>query len=154
MRKGWVEIYSIKKEERPHSKTENYSESKINKKVLDLFLFSFLGTIVLVAIFSIIEIKSTSTQINSNPKISSYAVDIMTPENYPKTYKKWGKDHFEKINNLLEPAAKHASLKSSCDEVEFVALSDSKSIAPNHIVIFANCKNGNQFHITENDLIR
>lgn len=81
--------------------------------------------------------------------IADYALDPYTQSGYPKTFKKWGKKGVARIEEVRKLAAMVASKSRSCDQVEIVELSDNRSVPPDRIVIFIDCKNGARLYVTE-----
>lgn len=84
-------------------------------------------------------------------KIGPYAVSSITQGQYPKAYKAWGKKGIDRINKLLRPGAELIAASPECDLVEYIDLSD-RSKAPSAIVLFADCKNGKRFFVTEKEI--
>lgn len=97
---------------------------------------------------------------NSNPEtlqkkpgiIGPGAINPLDKKNYPNLYKKWGKEGFQKINNLLEPAANHLVQNSSCDTLDLLDVSDTRSIPKQKIVFFADCANGQRYYVSEDEI--
>lgn len=85
-------------------------------------------------------------------KIQKGADSPMTQESYPKTYKTWGRAYFNRLNEMMPKVALKAAESDKCDMVTWVGLSDSRSTPKKEAVFFADCKNGERFYISENDL--
>ncbi len=101
------------------------------------------------------ESKNTEKQeeaIQHIPRIASHAVIPITKESYPKLYKKWGKAGVDRINELMPLAAKKVSESPECDEVDYVEISQERSISGKKIVFFVDCRNRKRFYVDESDL--
>lgn len=100
---------------------------------------------------------SPTEQANEAPalaaKISTHAISPITEKSYPKTFRKWGAQNIKKVNNLLRPAALVAAKSDTCDKIDYVDLSDSRSTPPDTIVFFVDCLNNQRFYISEQDII-
>jgi hypothetical protein len=86
-------------------------------------------------------------------EISDDAVMPITQHSWPKTYAAWGKDGIDRINALMQPAAEVVASSPGCDRLDVLALSEDRSSAPNSVVFYADCANGNRFYITEDDIV-
>ncbi|MAX61516.1 MAG: hypothetical protein CMK02_07970 [Polycyclovorans sp.] len=85
----------------------------------------------------------------ANPKITPGADLPVTRSGYPKTFERWGEAGVARINKAIKNGAQTVAANSKCDKVEIVALSDGRSSPPNNIVLFADCRNGERFYLTE-----
>lgn len=86
------------------------------------------------------------------------AIDLMSKEQYPKAYAKWGSGGFKKINQLMKPAAEIILKSNDCKALETIALSDERSDPKKKkIVFFADCKdqqkNYVRYYITEDEIL-
>ena len=106
----------------------------------------------------IVSLQSKSPEVKEEKKIDlaskiqKGADSPMTQESYPKTYKTWGKAYFNRLNEMMPKVALKAAESDKCDMVTWVGLSDSRSTPKKEAVFFADCKNGERFYISENDL--
>jgi len=73
----------------------------------------------------------------------------ITKSGSPRTFKTWGAKGVARINKAYIGAAEIASRSSRCDAVSVTGLSFEKSKPPNDIIVFADCKNGERFYVTE-----
>ena len=73
-------------------------------------------------------------------------------KSYPKTYATWGAKGVKKIETYRGLAAKSVSANLGCDFIEAVDLSDNRSVPPNKIVIFVDCRNGARFYLSSVEL--
>ncbi|MBV2144248.1 hypothetical protein KUG47_12160 [Falsochrobactrum sp. TDYN1] len=85
-------------------------------------------------------------------KIDSNVYDPYTPQNYPKTFKTWGKKGAASINKYRVLAAEEAIKNPRCDFVETSELSDNRSSPPNNVVIFVDCRNGERFYLSSAEI--
>lgn len=86
------------------------------------------------------------------------AIDLMSKEQYPRAYAKWGSDGLNKINKLMEPAAKIILKSNDCKALETIALSDERSEPKKKkIVFFADCQDNQRnyvrYYITEDEIL-
>ncbi|GAB1668159.1 hypothetical protein Mh1961_13790 [Mannheimia haemolytica] len=99
------------------------------------------------------EVKNEGlTQANLEQKIEAGAFLPMTKKSYPKAYKLWGQDGFNRINKLGPLAAELVAKSKQCDKVIDVSLSDAKSNPKSYIVFFVDCKNKERFFVSESDI--
>ncbi|KKW75752.1 hypothetical protein AAV97_18375 [Acinetobacter sp. Ag2] len=86
-------------------------------------------------------------------KISEYAYNNYTEDQFPKMYKKWGVEWMSKFSDLEHKAAnKIANENNTCDSIEVVALSENRSTPKKEAVFFVDCLNGERFYVSQNDL--
>lgn len=65
---------------------------------------------------------------------------------YPKLYKQWGEKAVNEMNGYLPRIAEHIAREDSCDAVETVDISDSRSNPKaKQMVFFVDCRNGKRF---------
>ncbi|MFW1645009.1 hypothetical protein [Acinetobacter guillouiae] len=99
--------------------------------------------------------SSESNNVNNElpKKISEYAFNSYTEEQFPKMYKKWGAEWMSKFSDLEHKAAnKIANENNTCDSIEVVSLSENKSTPKKEAVFFVDCLNGERFYVSQNDL--
>lgn len=136
---------------------------KIKKPITagKIILWLFIGFVVLALLGNCIKQPGTAThnhieEHKSQQAESKVSPDIMnfryTKQSYPKLYRQWGDAAMEKINQLMPKAALHVAKESSCDRVENVDLSDSRSTPSDKIVFFVDCANKNRFFVSESDI--
>ncbi|WP_266030427.1 hypothetical protein [Brucella intermedia] len=101
------------------------------------------------AMFAIILSPATFA---ADENIDSNVFDPYTPKAYPKTFKTWGKNVVAKIDKYRALAAREVIKNPKCDFVESSELSDNRSSPPNKIVIFVDCRNGERFYLTSNEI--
>lgn len=102
-----------------------------------------------IALVAILFYSTTSL---ANPKIADHAIYPITQKGYPRLYSQWGPEGVRKINQLMPLAAEKAASSNSCDKVDIVEISQSRSSPKGNIVFFADCMNGKRFYITDRDL--
>lgn len=85
--------------------------------------------------------------------IDQYAVSPLSKSGFPKAHAAWGDTGFARINKAMESAAVAASLSPGCNRVEMVSYSESRSSAPDKIVVFADCANRERFYFTESQAL-
>ncbi|WP_169295713.1 hypothetical protein [Advenella sp. EE-W14] len=85
-------------------------------------------------------------------KLEGHELFTITQKDMPKTYKKWGKAYIERINALMPKAAELVVKASNCDQLSYVNLSDNESIPKEIVYIYADCKNGERFMMSESDI--
>ncbi|ENW2389450.1 hypothetical protein C5L00_001579 [Neisseria gonorrhoeae] len=72
---------------------------------------------------------------------------------YPKLYKQWGEKAVNEMNGYLPRIAEHIAREDSCDAVETVDISDSRSNPKaKQMVFFVDCRNGKRFFVSTDDL--
>lgn len=72
---------------------------------------------------------------------------------YPKLYKQWGEKAVNEMNGYLPRIAEHVAREDSCDAVETVDISDSRSNPKaKQMVFFVDCRNGKRFFVSTDDL--
>lgn len=108
--------------------------------------------------FSNLLIATYSTLASAQGTIQSGAIDLMSKEQYPKAYAKWGASGFKKINQLMQPAAEIIIKSNDCKTLETIALSDERSDPKNKkIVFFADCKDQQKsyvrYYIAESEIL-
>lgn len=86
-------------------------------------------------------------------KIPDNVYWMMTKKDFPKAYKQWGQKGLDKINSLAPQVSELVAKSKKCDVLSEVALSDAKSKPKKNIVFFADCKNGERFYISEEDIV-
>jgi len=141
--------------QRQRSDSAGTKQKNPMKKVLWILFASFV-------IFSIVrgcdgrDSSSDSSQPSTISPESKIYPDILnfkyTKKDNPKLYQRWGKSGIAKINELIPKAARLIAKESSCDRVELVEVSDSKSKPRSKIVFFADCTNGKRFYVSEDDI--
>lgn len=91
----------------------------------------------------------------SLPKpIGEFAYNDYTQNQFPKLYQEWGNKWVEKIAEVEKAAVyKIANEHNACDSIEEAGISTSESTPKKEIVIFVNCTNGEQFYVSQNDLL-
>ena len=137
--------------------------TKVKQKIPIKNLFAlFLMAIIMIAFMKSCKEKhpssgsSGTTQSTAQQTESKIAPGILnfkyTQKDYPKLYQRWGKSGISKINELMPKAARLVARESSCDRLEVVEISDSKSKPRSQIVFFADCANGKRFYVSEADI--
>lgn len=101
----------------------------------------------------------TPMPLTAKPPASAHAAEMdpnaLNPydaKNYPKTYAPWGAKGVKQIETYRGLAAKSVSANLGCDFIETVDLSDNRSVPPNQIVIFVDCRNGARFYLSSAEL--
>lgn len=95
---------------------------------------------------------AASASFAASDKIDSNVYDAYTQKSYPKTFKAWGKKGVAKIDKYRALAAEESIKNPRCDYVETAELSDSRSSPPNNVVIFVDCRNGERFYLSSDEL--
>lgn len=86
-------------------------------------------------------------------EISAHAYSNYTYDQYPRTFDKWGEDWVRKISDVEHGAAeKIANDPNTCDIIDYVGLSDNKSIVKQKIVVFVDCRNGDRYYVSDNEV--
>lgn len=84
---------------------------------------------------------------------SKSLADAMRPfdeQHYPKMYAKYGNEAMQRVNALLPEIGNKVANSKYCDKVEMSGISDQST--PNNMVVYVNCANLKQYHVSENDL--
>lgn len=89
----------------------------------------------------------------ASPKILPLALSTYTRTGYPKTFATWGDAGVARIMEHERRAALLVAQNPKCDFVELVGLS-SRSRAPDNIVSYIDCKNGQRFVVSADELAR
>lgn len=89
---------------------------------------------------------------NESVKDYSNIVAPITQKGYPKTYNAWGKKWIDDINAAMPIAVNQVAKSEKCDEPIDVSLSDNRSKPKKEAVFFVDCKNGERFFISQNEL--
>lgn len=89
----------------------------------------------------------------ASPKILPHALSTYTRTGYPKTFATWGDAGVARIIEHERRAALLVAQNPNCDLVENAGLS-SRSRAPDNIVSFIDCKNGQRFVVSADELAR
>lgn len=89
----------------------------------------------------------------ASPKILPHALTTYTRTGYPKTFATWGDAGIARIMEHERRAALLVAQNPECDLVEIVGLS-SRSHAPDNIVSFIDCRNGQRFIVSADELAR
>lgn len=85
-----------------------------------------------------------------DPAPSAYAP--YTRKGWENTFRAWGPKGMKRINEYRKKAAFSVASSQSCDNVEYAEFSDNRSYPPNNIVIYVDCKNGQRFYLTSEEL--
>ena len=96
--------------------------------------------------------KPAAAAIPPEQKIASGIVDVYTKARYPKLHKAWGDAGMKRINELKPKAALAVAAHQSCDRVEVIEISDSRSNPPKEAVFFVDCANKERFYVTEAEI--
>jgi hypothetical protein len=100
-----------------------------------------------------IEEKQASEPVNNHSAIiMAGAYSNYTATAFPKLYDEVGEDGFKIIYEHDKKAAKMVSELNECDMVETSAYSPSMSIYPTKIVSFVDCKNGNRYYVSNDEI--
>lgn len=98
----------------------------------------------------IISICSSLPVEAKEPSPSAYAP--YTRKGWENTFKVWGAKGMKRINEYRKKAAFSVASSQSCDNVEYAEFSDIRSYPPNNIVIYVDCRNGQRFYLTSDEL--
>ncbi|ENW29368.1 hypothetical protein PFCIP103579_3122 [Prolinoborus fasciculus] len=99
--------------------------------------------------------KKSNTSEQSGPKkISQYAYNNYSIDQFPRLYAEWGEDWVKRISELEKQAVqKIANEPNTCDSIDMVALSDNRSTPKKEAVFFVDCVNGERFYVSQTDLV-
>lgn len=97
------------------------------------------------------EQQAPKPKFDPKEKIAEYAVEVMKSKDYPKAFKQFGNAYMKKVNELAPKAALTVAERNSCDRVEVVTFSPSKS-TKNEIIWVIDCANKERFWVSEFDL--
>ena len=75
-----------------------------------------------------------------------------TRKMYPKTFQRWGTTGVKRIDAYRRKAALLAARNPRCDVVELSELSEIRSVSPSKIIVFVDCKNGERFYLSNEEL--
>ncbi len=75
-----------------------------------------------------------------------------TRDQFPKAFSAWGQSGIDRIQELREAAAKSAAANPSCEFVDMVELSESRSTPRSNPVVYVDCRNGERMYFSEDDL--
>ena len=100
---------------------------------------------------------SVATQAKAQPNpIKDYG-GIVVPysqKNMPKLYANWGGEWVKKINAMMPKVVAKVANNPKCDTPEIVELSDNRSRVKKEAVFFVDCKNGERFYVSQNELVQ
>lgn len=98
--------------------------------------------------------QAISTETSRLPsEISKDAYSNYTYDQYPRIFDTWGKDWVQKISEVEHAAArKIANDNNDCDVVDYVGLSENKSVVKQKIVVFVDCRNGERYFVSDSDI--
>lgn len=93
----------------------------------------------------------TPTPVDVSAKISPDAAFLIEGEGWDKTRREWGSAGIKRINAAMPKAAEKAAQSPTCDYVEIVGISD-RSKPRSMAVFYVDCRNGQRFYVSEDDL--
>ena len=100
-----------------------------------------------------IEVVETETSRSQPVEIDySHVVYEITEKGYPGTYAKWGKEWIDDINRMMPLAVQRVASNPKCDAPETADLSDNRSSPKQEAVFYVDCRNGERFYISQNEL--
>lgn len=82
----------------------------------------------------------------------SHVVYEITEKGYSGTYAKWGKEWIDDINRMMPLAVQRVASNPKCDAPETADLSDNRSSPKQEAVFYVDCRNGERFYISQNEL--
>ncbi len=82
----------------------------------------------------------------------SHVAYEITEQGYPGTYAKWGKEWIDDINRMMPLVVERIASNPKCDAPEIADLSDNRSSLKQEAVFYVDCKNGERFYISQNEL--
>ena len=102
---------------------------------------------------AIAQTKPTASQspVKPNNKYDDIVVPY-TQKTMPKLYADWGGEWIKKINAMMPQVVAKVATDPKCDSPELVDLADTKSTIKKEAVFFVDCKNGERFFVSQNDL--
>lgn len=156
--RAWFYLHKLSKS----SMTEDNSQGLKDKSLL-IMVGGFVFLLVIVLFFALIfkpqekeniEIeKIESASASKALEISQYAYTSYSKEGFPKTYAIWGDEWVAKFPEMERKVAqKIANASNSCDAIEIVSLSDTRSLPKQEAVFFVDCSNGERFYVSQNEL--
>lgn len=100
-----------------------------------------------------IEVLETETSQSQPVEIDySHVAYEITEKGYPGTYAKWGKEWIDDINRMMPLAVQRVASNPKCDAPETADLSDNRSSPKQEAVFYVDCRNGERFYISQNEL--
>lgn len=90
-------------------------------------------------------------KVDTQAKISPAAVMLIEGEGWDKTRREWGSAGIKRLNAAMSKAAEKVAEAQGCDYVELVGLSD-RSKPKQMAVFYVDCRNGQRFYVSEDDL--
>lgn len=76
----------------------------------------------------------------------------ITEEDHAQVYARWGKEWVENINAMMPLAVAKVAANDKCDLPEKVDVSENRSLVQKEVVFHVDCKNGEQFYVSQNEL--
>lgn len=100
--------------------------------------------------------QSQNIDKGSQPKLVakdySHVAYEITEKGYPGTYAKWGKEWIDDINRMMPLAVQRVASNPKCDVPETADLSDNRSSPKQEAVFYVDCRNGERFYMSQNEI--
>lgn len=101
---------------------------------------------------SVTSVEVADTPIRSVNIDYSHVAYQITEQDYPGTYAKWGKKWIDDINSMMPLVVERIASNPKCDAPEIADLSDNRSSLKQEAVFYVDCKNGERFYVSQNEL--
>ncbi|MGF6590210.1 hypothetical protein [Pseudomonas sp. 2835] len=88
-----------------------------------------------------------STQVA--PVIDESLLPVYSPQLHTNTYARWGEEGVQRISRAQRQALYAIARQPACDQVTFLALTETMSQPPATIVTFVQCRNLWRFYIDQ-----
>ena len=95
--------------------------------------------------------SATAEKKEEAPLYEGVAYEI-TEKDHAKVYARWGKEWVTNINVMMPLAVAKVAVNDKCDAPEKVDISENRSLVQKEVVFHVDCKNGEQFYVSQNEL--
>ncbi|ENV5496424.1 hypothetical protein AAH788_001473 [Neisseria gonorrhoeae] len=161
-----VKVALYNEPQNPEERRQQYNQRQVNsaakakkaKKIKlivgGIFVFLFVAMCAVPKKELTPEEKAAAEKQKIDGKIASGVREFKYDKKaYPKLYKQWGEKAVNEMNGYLPRIAEHIAREDSCDAVETVDISDSRSNPKaKQMVFFVDCRNGKRFFVSTDDL--
>lgn len=161
-----VKVALYNKPQNPEERRQQYNQRQVNsaakakkaKKIKlivgGIFVLLFVAMCAVPKKELTPEEKAAAEKQKIDGKIASGVREFKYDKKaYPKLYKQWGEKAVNEMNGYLPRIAEHIAREDSCDAVETVDISDSRSNPKaKQMVFFVDCRNGKRFFVSTDDL--
>lgn len=161
-----VKVALYNEPQNPEERRQQYNQRQVNsaakakkaKKIKlivgGIFVLLFVAMCAVPKKELTLEEKAAAEKQKIDGKIASGVREFKYDKKaYPKLYKQWGEKAVNEMNGYLPRIAEHIAREDSCDAVETVDISDSRSNPKaKQMVFFVDCRNGKRFFVSTDDL--